>query len=801
MRIDLFHNKIVKDTMTESFERSVREVLVPLVEAEYPEADGILMYEDYIADGFAVGDTWYYPLTVEIGAEARTVWVSWRFWDWEFSSRSPYSFVGDGLVSFALCESVPAEFEAALAGRAISYDRSAIKVNVRAAADDPLILVGGYSQTFVDEFAVQMTHEISRSMGIESLGESSIELELVFAPGTYMEHTSENVTYRRLLLVDGASKPRDFWVKWTRLGGGAACTVSDHILDRDVMFELGEDVPHKIREKEYRFLCSSNPTAYQSAMGKKSVTEWREPIKRAIRRGEIIKIESELVIAERAGEVHDKMAELLGNLGFAKPETKEPEEAVNDSGFESLMDMARAALKRSEAVISGDESRDEEETQPAAEEAPEAEGAEDEIPAFLMGGLDFADGRDDVEGETACEPEAESEEIIEDTEEVVEEAEAVVEESEEAPEEIEEEETVADEVEETDPVDTEDGFGEEITIDELLRRVDEADAEDAAAEDEHEAEPVAYTPFEIAACDEPIVESGEVITEDDEAEDEDIDEPAVADEDQDISEEDEETVVEAEESVEVDIEEMMRRREEIMRREIEAKIRLEYEAQARAKAEIELERLLAESRALREENERLAKAARDAKELHDQAISEQIDAAERARANEELLRRELEAKERQEARERDRMAEAARIAVEQQRRLEAEQQAKEEEERLAREEAERARAEAEEREARERAAEEARRAAEAQFISKRARIIFRYAVDPNIISSIRTIIEDTIKREGKQHVRIHMKAYQEDRDTINLDILKMPREEQELLVSIVKAIGNARIGVIKIILE
>ena len=329
MRIELFHNKIVKDTMTESFERSVREVLVPLVEAEYPEADGILMYEDYIADGFAVGDTWYYPLTVECGEKSSTVWVSWRFWDWEFASRSPYSFVGDGLVNFALCESVPAEFEAALEGRAINYDRSAVNVNVRATVDDPLMLVGGYSQTFVDELAVQMTHEISRSMAIEGLGESSIELELVFAPGTYMEHTSENVTYRRLLLIDGVSRPRDFWVKWTRLGGGAAYTVSDHILSADVLFELGEDVPHKIREKEYRFLCSSNPTAYQSAMGKKSVTEWREPIKRAIRRGDIIKVESELVIAERAGEVHDKMAELLGNLGFTKAETSEPTESVS----------------------------------------------------------------------------------------------------------------------------------------------------------------------------------------------------------------------------------------------------------------------------------------------------------------------------------------------------------------------------------------------------------------------------------------------------------------------------------------
>lgn len=785
MKVELFHNKIVKDTMTERFEESVHEVLVPLVESTYADACGILMYEDYIADGFCADGLWYYPLTVRLGGGSSRVWVCWRFDEESFASLSPYSYVGDELLEFSFAESVPEEFEQALFGRACDFDESALRINVRAASDDPLILAGRYSQTFVDELAAQMTHEISRAMALEGLGSSTIELELVFAPGTYMEHTSENVTYRRLLLVDGASRPRDFWVKWTRLGGGVAYTVSDHISKDDILFELGEDVAHKIREKEYRFLCSSNPARYQAAMGKKTVTEWRDLIKRAIRRGEIVKLESELVLAERAGEVHDKMAELLGSLGY-KAEPKAEETESKDAGFDSLMDMVRAALDMSESRTR------------VEEDEPVSAFGDD---GFPMGGLELTDGELGLLEDDAAEA-----------------VEAVDVEEDEA-EDIELEQT-ADADEDTDG----ESLGEEaedegeLTIDELLRRVEEAEAADeaeataeataGATAEVREEEPeetveetaeAVYPDFAAAYEAAPEVETPEVITEE-------------ADED------------DGEEIVEAETEEYSKQPaaldEESIRREIEAKIRLEYEAQARAKAEAELERLLAESRALKEENERLAKAAREAEELHKQALSDHLDATERARATEESLRRELEAKERLEARERDRLAEAARIAVEEQRRREAEEREareREEAERREREEAarleaeriaeeERIRREAEEREreereAAERAAEAERLARESEFISKRARIIFRTAPDPNVISRIRQIIEDTIRRENKQHVRIHMRAYQEDRDTINLDIIKMPRAEQELLVAMVKAIGNARIGVIKIILE
>ena len=114
---------------------------------------------------------------------------------------------------------MPAGFADKLQGRAIDYDRSAIKLTVQAATDDATLLVGKYSQTFIDELARQITQDLCRAASVKDLGTSTMELELVFAPGTYLEHTSENVTYRRLLLVDKGCQARDFWVKWTRLDG------------------------------------------------------------------------------------------------------------------------------------------------------------------------------------------------------------------------------------------------------------------------------------------------------------------------------------------------------------------------------------------------------------------------------------------------------------------------------------------------------------------------------------------------------------------------------------------------------
>ena len=170
-----------------------------------------------------------------------------------------------------------------------------------------------------------------------------------------------------------------------------------------------------------------------------------------------------------------------------------------------------------------------------------------------------------------------------------------------------------------------------------------------------------------------------------------------------------------------------------------------------------------------------------------------------------------------EAEERARIAEAARMAVEEQKRLEAERAAKAERQRqeeLAREvemarQAEAARKLEEERrlmDERRREEEERRRrqeeAAKARptLITKQAKIMFRYSVDVNVLKRIKEVIEKTLVDNDKQTLNIHIKAYPVDSSSISLEI-KLPDTEMELLVSMMKALGGASLGITKIILE
>lgn len=768
MRIDLLHNKIIKDTATDAFIASAESALAALAAEAVEGVEAILMYEDHIADGFSKGGYWYYPLTVISGGEADVLWVKWKTARGSFANASPYSYTGASAISFSLAPDVPEEFVAKMAGRAISYDESAMKVNVRTTAEDPLILVGKYSQTFVDELARQLTAVLERAMAVKGIAKSGIELEIMFAPGTYMEHTSENVTYRRLLIVDGASAPRDFWVKWTRIGGGVAYTVSDDVSAYDIVFELGEDVAQKIREKEFRFLCSSNPSKYQLAMGKKMVTEWRDIIKRAVRRGDLEKVEIDLA-DDGQDEVNVKLEEVLTSLGAA-PVKEESAAEVPDGDFSSIMDLVRNALESSESTAKAE-----------SEEIFIPDGE----PTDIFGGaiLDAADEHTPVP--------TEDEPVVMPSFEMLGDAPVF-----EAP-----------------------------VFDEPVAEVDEPVADEPAVESD---EPVFEAPVDAPVFDFSVVDEAE----EDEPDAFKFEIEAVAS-----------PATHEEETEENDMNDNYRdlelRSEEAIRREVEAKIRLEYEAEARARAEAELERLRKAQAALKEENERLAVLARTAQAQHERALKDQQESAMRAKATEERLRAELEAKMQEEARERDRLAEAARIAVEEQRRKEAaerEEAARREAERIAREEEarreaeraaleaarnaeaerirremeERARAEAAAKAAAEEAAakaaaeaaaaEEAARKAKA-LVSRHAKIIFRHPVDLNMISSIKEVVEQTLVKQGKENIHIHIKAYQESKETINLEILRLPESEHDLLVAIVKAIGNAKIGVSKIIVE
>ncbi len=347
MFVDLSHNYIVKNIITEKFSESVEKKLLPKLEEKYGSSLlGIQMYEDYIADAFYARGEWYYPLTVILANGPATLWVKWRMKAGNFKDGLPYAYIGENLLEINIADEVPSEFEEKLSGRAICETGSGIKINIETISDDPTFLSGRYSQTFVDEMSRQLSVKISEAMGVQGIENSPITLSLYFAPDTYMQHTSENVTYRRLLLSDSASAPRDFWVKWTREDGAMAYSVSDHVDAECISFEIGEDVPQKVREKEYRFLLAAGGDKYHNAMGRKNITEWREIIRRAIRRGDLVKLE----VSEDKGANDDINAALAAVLGKeaapeATPEVKVVEE--NDE-FARAMAMARAIIAERE---------------------------------------------------------------------------------------------------------------------------------------------------------------------------------------------------------------------------------------------------------------------------------------------------------------------------------------------------------------------------------------------------------------------------------------------------------------------
>ena len=342
MFIDFTHNKIISETISEAFKNNFEQRLVPMLEEHYPTLLGVQMYEDYISDKFQKDGYWYYPLTLVFDERQRSLWIRWRMSRNAFAGGNPYAYIGEAKLAFEIADVVPDEFKRALESRAIYCEEGLIPIKIDAGGQEVSFLSGKYSQTFIDEMARQLTREIASSQGVVSLAGSGIELKLVFAPDTYMEHTSESVTYRRLLISDKGCAPRDFWVKWTRLDAAVGYTVSDTPADGSITFEIGEDVSQKAREREYRFLMRTNPDKLHSAMSRKNVTEWREILRRAIRRGDLIKIEADDTLsAERDMELRRQLSEVLGVSPAPVSETvKEPEA----SGEDELVRLAREAI-------------------------------------------------------------------------------------------------------------------------------------------------------------------------------------------------------------------------------------------------------------------------------------------------------------------------------------------------------------------------------------------------------------------------------------------------------------------------
>ena len=118
-------------------------------------------------------------------------------------------------------------------------DEITCKDTVKLSVEAPEEIKEKLSYEFILEMAKQLTREIERAMSIAGLPESNVELKLVFEPQTFMEHTSENVTYRRLLLTDKSCGVKDFWVKWTRNNGAVAFSICDEPKEGEITIELG----------------------------------------------------------------------------------------------------------------------------------------------------------------------------------------------------------------------------------------------------------------------------------------------------------------------------------------------------------------------------------------------------------------------------------------------------------------------------------------------------------------------------------------------------------------------------------
>ena len=293
-----------------------------------------------------------------------------------------------------------------------------VKIRIDAVGGDLDRVACRYPASFLNEMARQLTSAIEAATGVTGVAESSVELVMMFAPSTYMEHISGNVTYRRLMLIDAVSAPRDFWVKWTRLEA-----IEGEYTAENILFELGEDVEQKVREKEYRYLLTTGKDKYHNSMGRKKVTEWRDVIKRAARRGELTKVESNFELAPETLELEERIADLLGKRIEARTQPKKEEVPYitpEDDEFARAMEKARLVVEQSSEESDADEielvasAELDEDIKLELEEEPEIEA--DELVESAECRVQSAELDEDINLELEEEPEVEADELVESAE-------------------------------------------------------------------------------------------------------------------------------------------------------------------------------------------------------------------------------------------------------------------------------------------------------------------------------------------------------------------------------------------------
>ena len=338
MNIDFLHNQIIRDTITPKFIESFNDNLVPYLMSEYGSSlDEVQFYEDHLSSGLRIGGEFYYPLTVVVAGEPTVRCVSWQVSNYRnYDKFNPFSYKGREPLEFTLLDEIPDAVKAAIKNKSF-YAKSGVTVpvSVTFAGDDKTFLSGKYSQGFIDLLAKSMTEIIEGEFGISGLASSGVVIEISYAPGTFMEHIVGNTTYRRALILARGCAPRDLWIKWTRLDGFGTYTVSDNVTEDEIEFALAEDVSGKIREKEYRYLTSGGVDKYQAAMSRKNITEWRDVMRRVIRRGEVTKLESEGALTLTAPETEDVVVNAVPDT-YKEPEIVSDIPAVDE--FMSMLD-------------------------------------------------------------------------------------------------------------------------------------------------------------------------------------------------------------------------------------------------------------------------------------------------------------------------------------------------------------------------------------------------------------------------------------------------------------------------------
>ena len=398
MNIDFLHNQIIRDTITQRFIESFNENLVPYLISEYGSSlTEVQFYEDHLASGFRIEGEFYYPLTLVCDGRSFTRWIKWPVANYRnYDKFNPYTYKGAELLEFELLDDAPAAVKSAVAGRPIYSDGSAMPVVISSTVGDKTFLAGKYSQGFVDALSAALTSAIELEFGISGLSESGVVLEMRFMPGTFMEHVVENSTYRRMLIKARGCAPRDLWVKWTRLDENGTYTVSDNVDVDDILFEIADEVPGKIREKEYRYIAIESVEKYQSAMSRKNMTEWREMMRRVIRRGEVEKCEVELdldaalpveepvevapvveaPVVEAPVEETDALQALLASL---EEQDNEPEITEEDDDLSDLLKTAIGITTSTATYVPAEEEDGVEEDIEEAEYEEIEEEVEEEI--------------------------------------------------------------------------------------------------------------------------------------------------------------------------------------------------------------------------------------------------------------------------------------------------------------------------------------------------------------------------------------------------------------------------------------